>query len=202
MLELKDLRTLKGAPISILFALFFAHQPVGESWLVTVTGYSQNTVRRGCEYLEEIGYALRNGRYDGWVLANGTVQLPLPTETLKSGESKIDSRSTYLLTAFNRNKVYNVNSEQQASNIIQGESKIDSRILILDAAGIKNPKKSEILNLKWASENYLKSMIEEGKRKNQNIGLTIHKIMCHDPMPKNINSQDPDSYRQSWLGVD
>jgi hypothetical protein len=77
MLNLITLRALKGAPLSILIAIFLAKQPVGESWLISVTGYSQNTVRKGCKFLLETQMIRRNSRYEGYALSQGAMQLPL-----------------------------------------------------------------------------------------------------------------------------
>ena len=86
MLNLITLRALKGAPLSILIAMFLAKQPVGESWLISVTGYSQNTIRKGCNFLLETQMIQRNGRYHGYVLSKDAMQLPLGMAEL--GESQ------------------------------------------------------------------------------------------------------------------
>ena len=78
MLSLATLRALKGAPLSILIAMVLAQQPVGEKWLVTITGYSPNTVRTGLSFLEETQMVGRNGRYSGYVLMDKAFQLPIP----------------------------------------------------------------------------------------------------------------------------
>jgi len=77
MLTLATLRALKGAPLSILIAMLITNQPVGENWLCSITGYSQNTNRKGCQFLIETQMIRRNERYHGYVLTNGAMQLPL-----------------------------------------------------------------------------------------------------------------------------
>ena len=87
MLNLEKLRALKGSPLSIIIAMFIANQPVGENWLCSVTGYSQNTVRRGCKFLEETQMIRRNGRYESYVLSDGMMQLPLGMKALPESHS-------------------------------------------------------------------------------------------------------------------
>jgi len=203
----------------------FAGQPVGESWLVSMTGYSQNTIRTGLKFLERTQIILRNGRYDGFVLANGVVQLPLSAEQLNAGESKIDSRPLSTTTTlnnninilssssntFNKNKANTDLVSKPSTKVIAGESKNDShssddldndlteREKLLFEAGINEPKRSEILEKKWCTEDYIKAHIENAKIKEIETGLLIHKMLSHDLKPKkHYDNQDPSRYR-AWL---
>ena len=69
------LRTLKGAPLSVLMALALSRQPVGAKWICRQTGYAIDTVHESLLFLEENQFATRNGRY-AWQIANGVEQLP------------------------------------------------------------------------------------------------------------------------------
>jgi hypothetical protein len=80
------LRTLKGAPLSILMAMVLARQPVSAQYLEAVTGYTDKPVQAGLRMLSEFGYITRNGRYD-WQLANTTEQLPLMYQELEETEN-------------------------------------------------------------------------------------------------------------------
>ena len=85
-LEVSMIRTLKGAPISILLALAMIKQPVTVEWLQTATGYSDKSVARGLKVLKEFGFAQRNGRY-AWQLCGDFKQLPLAV-LLDEGEEE------------------------------------------------------------------------------------------------------------------
>lgn len=74
---LSSLRALKGAPLSCLFALMFANQPVGKAWLSRMTGYSDKPVAAALDYLLEMGFVTSNGRYEAWQLNSQAIQLPL-----------------------------------------------------------------------------------------------------------------------------
>ena len=69
-------RSLKGAPISILFAMAMAGEAVGAEWLGRTTGYSDHTIAQGLLLLEEYGFIVRINRYR-WGLGENIKQLPL-----------------------------------------------------------------------------------------------------------------------------
>ena len=198
MLNLEKLRALKGSPLSIIIAMFIANQPVGENWLCSVTGYSQNTVRRGCKFLEETQMIRRNGRYESYVLSDGMMQLPLGMEALpESQKLTLDD----LLTTTTFNKYEEDFSEEKATVVIPGESKNDARLELLHNAGVMEPTASRLLEHAWVTKGYLEAHIEKAKREKADTALLIHRIQSHDPMPR-IRRNDPENYRKSWLGKD
>ena len=78
----ESLRTLKGAPLSILMAMMLARQPVSAQYLESVTGYTDKPTQAGLRVLSEFGYITRNGRYN-WQLASNIEQLPLMNPELE-----------------------------------------------------------------------------------------------------------------------
>ena len=51
------------------------------------------------------------------------------------------------------------------------------------------------------TRDYLEAHIDRANREHTPVGLLIHRIRAHDPKPKKkLDSQDPESYRRSWLG--
>ena len=212
MLNLEKLRALKGSPLSIIIAMFIANQPVGENWLCSVTGYSQNTVRRGCKFLEETQMIRRNGRYESYVLSDGMMQLPLGMKAMpESQKLTLDD----LLTTTTFNKYAEDFSEEKAAVVIPGASKNDSRLEtqaagasffdarleLLHNAGVMEPTASRLLEHAWVTKGYLEAHIEKAKREKADTALLIHRIQSHDPMPR-IRRNDPENYRKSWLGKD
>jgi predicted transcriptional regulator len=204
MINLPTLRALKGAPLSIVVALMMANQPVGESWLVSITGYSQNTIRNGCKFLTETQMIQRNGRYQGYVLSHGAEQFPLGMEELRESQ-KLTLPAVTTTTTFNSKK--DVDSEEKAASALKRESKIDpreskndSRTVLLYSAGIMEPTASRLLKLPWATQMYIQAHIDKANKENKSVALLIHRIQSHDPMPKNGNGRSPNDYRRSWLG--
>ncbi len=75
---IRMVRELKGAPLSILFALTIVQQRVSQAWLERTTGYTDKTISQALGYLEEIGLADHTSA--GWQLTGQAKQLPLPLE--------------------------------------------------------------------------------------------------------------------------
>jgi len=199
MFNLATIRALKGAPLSILIAMLIARQPVGEDWLVTITGYSQNTVRSGCKFLTEIQMIQRNGRYHGYVLTNGAEQLTLGHKELGEGQNLTLPEPTTTVTL---NKKEEDVSEERAEEEEERASKNDSRLVLLYSAGIMEPTAARLLEKAWVTREYLEAHIDKANKERTPIALLIHRIRSHDPMPKVRNDQNPESYRRSWLGVE
>lgn len=59
---IKELRTLKGAPLSVYFAIYFANQIVTIKWIEMVTGYSDKPVTKAIRLLLEYQFILKNSR--------------------------------------------------------------------------------------------------------------------------------------------
>lgn len=222
MLNLITLRALKGAPLSILIAMFLAKQPVGESWLISVTGYSQNTVRKGCNFLLETQMVQRNGRYNGYVLSKGAMQLPLGMAEL--GESQNLTLPTPPTTT-TLNKYEDDFSEGKEAVVSNGRSENDSRLespstgpsvearsrpnnsfrmtekdsrlVLLYSAGVMEPTASRLLEKDWVTKDYLEAHIEKANRENTPIPLLIHRIQSHDPKPTGP-LRDADAFRRGW----
>ncbi|MEN6522859.1 MAG: hypothetical protein ABFD14_03955 [Anaerolineaceae bacterium] len=78
-------KTLKGAPLSVLMLLVLAKQPVSAQYLERESGYSDKAVNSALLYLADHGWTTRNGRYS-WQIANGVRALPLMPELDEPGE--------------------------------------------------------------------------------------------------------------------
>ena len=74
--SIKLVRTLKGAPLSILLILKLIGQPATAEFLERTSGYSDKPVNAALQLLEEYGHITRNGRY-AWQICEGARQLPL-----------------------------------------------------------------------------------------------------------------------------
>lgn len=197
MVNLATLRALKGAPLSILIAMMIAQQPVGEGWLVTITGYSQNTVRNGCKFLMEIQMIQRNSRYQGYALTNGARQLAIENNPFGERQKMTLPVST---TTDTLNKKEKEIREEKAEEEAYRASKNDSRLVLLYSAGIMEPTASRLLEKSWMTYDYIEAHIDKADREGTAIPLLIHRIRSHDPKPKDKDCQSPESYQRSWFG--
>lgn len=70
-------KELKGAPLSVMMALFFAGgMAVNQEWIERNTGYSDKPISKALAYLQEHQFIVKTR--SGWRLSDGAKQLPLP----------------------------------------------------------------------------------------------------------------------------
>jgi hypothetical protein len=209
-------RTLKGAPLSVLFALFFANQPVGEKWLVEVTGYSVITVRRGLEYLAEIRLVQRNGRYSAWILSGQARQLVLTPNLLQDPPLSNPEPGALApphqpgLEPARRGLNFNpppttatatIEETDKSSSSSSKESNqrlnFNPRVLeTLHAAGIGEPTASRLAALPHITNEYAQAHIKKAKEDKIATGLLIHRMKYHDPQPETLDHTH--LLMQSW----
>ena len=73
---LSALNTLKGAPVSCLFAMLVIRKPVRHAWLCQATGYSSNSVTAAIRLLEYLNLIVRApDRMQGWQVTAGYTAL-------------------------------------------------------------------------------------------------------------------------------
>jgi predicted transcriptional regulator len=84
-------RSLKGAPLSVLVIMMLNPQPITVLFLERSTGYTDETIRKALQLLEEYQLITHNNRYS-WQLASGAMQLPLMNyEEIESESVKVDN---------------------------------------------------------------------------------------------------------------
>jgi len=185
-------RMLKGCPLSLVMAMVIARQPVGRAWLEGVTGYSQNVVQKGLAYLEEIGMAARNGRYEGWHLTDGAKALPLVYDFLDALENENESHLMTLVPSTTTTTCYSrVNSQEAAAET--GESFNDSpsnnssyalNLAALHDAGIKGKTAADLARLAHVTPRYIRSHAKFAEDRGDGTGLLVTRIRDGDPEPK------------------
>lgn len=199
------LRTLKGAPLSVLAALFLTPTAVSESWLAGMTGYHVQVVRQALTFLgpDGMGLAQRNGRYSGWHLTGEAYQLPLPlqplpAETENLTASAIISLSRPTTTTTNieeRSDAYAAVAAESNGSAILSPSVIHSSAEpvgrvdnLLRTAGVGEPTRTQLKALAWATPEYIQAHIEHGRANGDKINLVIYRIRSGDPQPETPNS--------------
>ncbi len=75
-MQLHLMRSLKGAPISVLLVLWISRQPQSMRWIQRQTGYRDEAVQEALELLGEYHLVNRIGRY-AWQFSGNTNQFPL-----------------------------------------------------------------------------------------------------------------------------
>ena len=193
---LKMIRELKGAPMSVLLALAIVRQPVKEIWLVSVTGYTENTVRSALRYLTEVGY-VKQISGQSWQIAN-SFQLPL-----MDVKPSIFEGLPATTTAININ-----NSNNLRAVVVEKEKPQNLRVLPekigvydrLKSIGVGEPNRSRLANMEHITLDYLNAHYEHWKLENKPLGLLIHRLRSCDPAPKRINQDDYRRYTKGKYG--
>ena len=203
---LASLRAFKGAPLSCLFALMFANQPVGNGWLSRMTGYSSKPVADALNYLLEMGYVTSNGRFESWQLNSQAVQLPLmnldtlPSEknlgtSENSSRRNSDSIPTTATTAIEgeinqsveavaESKTRWKNSNSTPKNESKRSRNFSDSRKLLRFANVGEPMASVLAELDHSTPYYIAAHILKAKQDGIKIGLLIHRIRSADPAPE------------------
>jgi hypothetical protein len=208
---IRMVRELKGAPLSILFALSVMHQRVSQAWLEGVTGYTDKPISSALSYLEEIGLA--DHTTSGWKLTGKAKQLPLPME-ITAGEEEISPQSrgeeergesgeeqeqgnNSDKTCQGRNNstpliitINDSNNEEEINNNNSNGGRKNSDSGVLDAltrAGIVGKKRVSLAKLAWVTAESVsawEAQLKRDKKERYSPGLLISVLESGDPAPK------------------
>jgi hypothetical protein len=220
---IRMVRELKGAPLSILFALSVMHQRVSQVWLEGVTGYTDKPISSALSYLEEIGLADHTS--SGWKLTWKAKQLPLPME-ITAGEEELSpqsrgergeepeedreeqeqennsdsscqgrNNSTPLIITINDS-----NDEEGINNntTTGGRKNSDSGVLdALSRAGIMGKKRVSLAKLAWVTAESVsawEAQLKRDKKERYSPGLLISVLESGDPAPKPVDKENRRRY--------
>ena len=182
---LTALRSLKGAPLSCLVALFFANQPVGKKWLARVTGYSDKPVSSAMDYLLEMGFVTSAGRCESWQIKKNIFHLPLNLENPlpESSQNYSDSLPTTNALNIESNTVVKKELVTKESPETCNPHFSESH-QILKSGGIGEPMASRLSSMDHVTPYYLIGHIQQAKKDKIHIRLLIHRIRSDDPTPR------------------
>ncbi len=206
---IRMVRELKGAPLSILFALTIVTQWVSQAWLERTTGYTDKTIAQALGYLEEIGLADHTSA--GWQLTGAAKQLPLPLKEIspqsrgEGGEDQEENREEQeLITAENKSddsyhhrrisdpSIIIINDSVKEEEINNNNNKggrknSDSGVLeALSRAGIMGKKRVSLAQLAWVtveSVSAWEAALKREKKERYSPGLLISVLESGDPPP-------------------
>lgn len=173
-------RSLKGAPVSILIALIVAHTQLGRSSLSAKelqdwTGYANEKVTAGARLL--MGSAMIVKARVGWALAEG-MQFVLPgLDGLSLAESDLIGLPASTTTYFHEQ-----NEAQPVEVVRTSPIKSDSFDLLV-ALGVGRSMAETLAALEWATVDYLRAHAAPMDLPD-NIGLFITRVRDGDPAPK------------------
>jgi hypothetical protein len=196
------LRSIKGAPLSILVALFLSVDPIGHDYLCRVTGYSKDSVTNGLQILNDLGLAspLPGKRYCGWMLSAKAKQL----ELFAGSPNFQDSNNT---TTSDEHSLTILSSSSTPSESVFSGLEMSEKLEITKE--LRNAKIYGITAMKLAKDpfitlDYVKAHIAKAKREKTDTALLIYRMKEHDPMPEDETDEwksDAHGKYGEWINV-
>ena len=189
-------RSIKGAPASILWAMVFTKRMMTALELAEWTGYKGDNITVAVRLLTNLGWITAQSSRGPWGLAEGR-QLPLMQvfETLENPDSDlIGVRDPTTTTTIGRDeKIDGVVVVVDCTNPIKSDSwpeicyevegvTFEGNLKACRRANIGEPKASQIAACEWVSPVFIDAHIKS-LREMDVLGLAIRRIECNE-MPK------------------
>jgi biotin operon repressor len=193
-------RELKGAPLSILMALTVVNQPVTQEWLERATGYTDKPISQALAYLEEIGLAVKSRA--GWLLSDGSQQLPLPVRRLAEPEAapeRVESRNFSDSSLMNTTSTTSTDSDLHPVVVVLNPENRDfsdleepadgdtpeARKVALEVCGVAEPKRSKLAMMAGLNAVEIFALERTLKRKGEKYtpGLLIYALEAGQRAP-------------------
>ena len=168
-------RSMKGAPASVLLALLLARRPMTNRELQRWTGYSEESVSMATGLLVDIGWISALGPRGPWTLGGGR-QVPLmQTSPLEIQDSAAPSR-----VETDAESVHNGNPE--AAEDVEDERVVRTLHALYDA-GITEPTAGRLARLPHVSPEYVSEHVEQANAQGFTLGTAIYRIEHGWPLP-------------------
>lgn len=191
------LRTLRGAPLSVLICFYITrHLDIiyNLDFLSSCTGYSISTVRKACQLLVDLSLIYRSSRYGGYIC-----NYSLDAEFLSFAILNTTSTTTIEGTHSNSEVVVEANVDSTYRSVNSTFRSVNPELRnLLFSYGVGEPMCSYLSRLNHMTSEYISAHFEFGLNRGDSIGLIIHRMRSGDPIPS--ISHDPiAAYRRSWL---
>jgi len=185
MLEIKDIRALKGAALSIVILGLLDQQPHRAEWFERMSGYTDKPISKALKYLSEISYMLKVPA--GWMIAtdqqlrlreksrNNSEKIEkvgiIPRKSRNNSENLPPSSSSRYINTNNKEilDLTTTTRDQKSRNNSDFEKKLKTCFEL----GIKNPKASMIAEMDEITEEEIRQHVEDA---NGAVGLAIYRI--------------------------
>lgn len=205
------LRSLKGAPLSVLLALRLAEAPLPQKALTLWTGYSDKTVAAALDLLVNMGLAAAHGRGQGWSLAPAAVPLlqalagataaPTETEEADTAVTNDDPDTAVPPTPPTRKisgsntprRKFSVSAPSSSVEILStGQSRKEKRpsaaekppvFYLLRQAGIGISMSDTLSQLAWVTVPYAQAHLDKIRRDGHPLNYAIHRMREGDAPP-------------------
>lgn len=183
---IKLLRLLKGAPLSVLIACNSAKQPVTETWLCDMTGYTDKPVASATRLLKEYGWVTKTR--GGWMIANAD-QLPLTLPILPEVRNNSESRNNSDSSSSSIDLINLINNQEEEQT--RKNSDFQANLVALLTGGIREPKASVLAALEHVTPEYIQAHLQQARRDGNAIGTAVYRIENAWDKPEIKEFRDP-----------
>lgn len=190
-------RSLKGAPISILVACMFAKKALTNSELQMWTGYRDEAITESTKLLCTLGWLVAHSRVGPWSLGDGR-QLPLMSvaDELAAVAGVEDGSFGYTSSGFSgtlppscsssesKLKVPSIEPEEEEEESSGFSGTLRENKKVLDEAGVREPARSRLAGLAHVTPEFICGHVEQCKAEGMTVGTAIHRIEYNWPLPE------------------
>jgi len=176
--SLELIRSLKGAPLSVLMVFAVLRVPLGHDYLVLATGWSKDKVTEALQTLYRVHGLLDpipGERYCGWQLSARAKQL----ELFQSSPIIQDSPTTTTYLDINKQELKAV-EVRESYNLGLDQLEVAE---FLSKNGVRGNKVFELANMSHMKLDYVKAHFQYGRRRNDDLALIIHRLQSNDLIP-------------------
>lgn len=182
-------RAIKGAPASILWALFFTKRTMTALELYRWTGYRDEAITEGLRLLCDLGWITAHGPRGPWSLSGGR-QLPLTNlEGLEDSASPVFPESGFSGLTRSRSEIkINVPSYLPLDPLKEHESGLTGLVAenlkALDECEIREPGRSRLASLEHVTPEFIRAHVDGAKAEGLQLGAAIYRIQNNWKAPE------------------
>jgi hypothetical protein len=174
------LQSLRGAQPLVVLAYLMIRRAMTIDELETFTGLDNDTLRKAVKSLAAKGILARQtGRHGRTVWLPAADLLPLDVGIGKQNPKISDSTSS---SSSLFPPVPTIREEQEEEEEAPESENFGLCLQTLDAAGIREPKATQLARLEWVTVAYIEAHIKQALSQGHEIGTAIHRIEHNWPI--------------------
>lgn len=178
------LRSMKGAPASVLLALIFSRKSLTDRELQRLTGYSDDTITQATRLLVDLGWITASSPRGPWCLAAAR-QLPL----LDRADQQLPRVTTSPVLV--HTEMSNPAAEHVARNL-----------RALYDAGVREPIATRLARLPHVNPEYVAAHVKHALAQRATLGTAIYRIQHAWPLPPRRRERSVEEQIRRFLRKD
>ncbi len=175
-------RSIKGAPASVLLALLFTRHPMTNQELQRWTGYSEESVTQAVRILLDLGWVSAVGPRGPWTM-NTERQLPLGAGDIPEIPGSIPSSSSIVDSNTLPMQEEDEKEGDAEPETIEDENFVKTLHALYDA-GIREPTAGRLARLPHVTPEYVAAHVEQANAQGFRLGTAIYRIEHGWPIPE------------------